>query len=339
MALERIHGPARIERLHMEHPPLWHRWTDPGVPIRVGASACLLGESVRFDGGHCRDRFVLGALAPFVELAPACPEVELGLGIPRAALRLEASDDGPRLVQPRSGADLTDDLAALAASRDLSALDGYVVKKGSPTCGLERVRVYRGGHAQKDGTGLFTAHVRERAPGLPVEEEGRLNDPGLRERFVVHLFAHNRWRVAVARGLTRARLVEFHAAHKLLLRAHDPRAYRELGRWVASTGTRPDAELFAGYGERFLGAFARPARVGAHVDVLEHAFGYLKRLLPADDRRALRRCLEDYRRGLLPRVVPLTLLRFHVRKHDVAYLRDQLYLEPHPLELLTRAAA
>lgn len=329
--------------------PLWQRWTDPGLPVRVGVSACLLGEAVRADGSHCQDGFLLQTLAQRVELVPACPEVELGLGVPRAPLRLEAGDDGPRLVQPATGTDLTEDLAALASTLGVADLDGYVVKKGSPTCGLERVRLHRAAgtraagtraaETRDDGVGLFTARLRERAPGLPIEEEGRLSDPGLRERFVTHLFARNRWRVAQAAGLTRGRLVEFHAAHKLLLRAHAPRAHRELGRWVASAGTRPDEELFAGYGERFERAFTEPAGAGAHVDVLQHAYGYLKRVLSAEERRALRRSLEDYRRGLVPRPVPLSLLLFHAREHDVPYLREQLYLDPYPQDLLRRVAA
>lgn len=327
--------------LNLAELPLWQQWTCPDVPIRVGVSSCLLGQLVRFDGGHCRDSFLNDHLSPFVEFQHVCPEAELGLGTPRPTLRLEASPDGPRMVQPKTGRDLTAEMQAHARARiaGLDELDGYVVKKGSPSCGMERVKVYRGVSGTKDGVGLFTAALSEARPHLPLEEDGRLNDPGLRTRFVERVFAHNRWRVAKSRGLTRGTLVEFHTAHKLLLLAHDEACYRDLGRWLGQAGTMPDEELFAGYETRFLGALDKQPRVNGHVNVLEHAFGHLKHLVGRDDRRSLRRSVEDYRRGLLPLMAPLSLLRFHVEKHQVDYLAGQLYLEPHPMELGLRLGA
>ena len=322
-------------------PALWQRWANPEVPILLGVSSCLMGELVRFDGGHCQDRFLTDHLGPFVEFVRVCPEAELGLGIPRPSMRLEAAEGGPRLVQPKTGRDLTADMHAHTAARlaGLGDLDGYVLKKGSPSCGMERVKIYKGTSGQKNGVGLFAEALMTSRPHLPVEEEGRLNDPGLRMRFVERLFAHNRWRVAKHQGLTRGGLIAFHTAHKMLLLAHDEARYRDLGRWLGLAGTMPNEELFAGYEERFLSALDRQARVASHVNVLEHAFGHLKHLVGPDDRRALRRSVQDYRRGLLPLMAPLTLLRFHVEKHGVEYLAGQLYLEPHPMELAIRRGA
>ena len=321
--------------------PLWKRWSSREVPIRVGVSRCLMGESVRFDGGHCRDRFLTDRLGHLVEFVSACPEAELGLGVPRPAMRLEAADGGPRLVQPRTGRDLTDSMRAHSEARlpELGELDGFILKKGSPSCGMERVKLYSGPSGHKGGVGLFAAALMAARPLLPVEEDGRLNDPTLRLRFIERLYAHNRWRVARHQGLTRGRLVAFHTAHKLLLLAHDEVRYRDLGAWLGRAGSMPDRDLFDGYEERFLSALDRPARASGHVNVLEHAFGHLKRLVSTDDRRALRRSVQDYRRGLLPLHAPMSLLRFHVSKYDVDYLAGQLYLEPHPMELAVRRGA
>jgi uncharacterized protein YbgA (DUF1722 family)/uncharacterized protein YbbK (DUF523 family) len=319
----------------------WSHWHHPDRPLRLGVSTCLLGEPVRFDGGQCRDRFVKDTLGQWFEFVPVCPEVEIGMGIPRPTVRLVDEGEGVRLVAPSSGEDFTarmDDYAAerIAALRELE-LDGYVLKKGSPSCGLERIKVYRNGMpARRNEAGRFAAALRERWPGLPLEEEGRLNDARLRENFIERVFCRNRWRTLVARGLDRRRLVEFHTAHKLLIRAHNESAYRRLGKLVGSAGTMEDRELFTRYELEFHEALQTKATTKRNVNVLQHAQGYFKTQLSSAEKREMLGAIDDYRRGLLPLIVPLTLMRYNIRRHGVDYLAGQLYFDPHPKELMLR---
>jgi uncharacterized protein YbgA (DUF1722 family)/uncharacterized protein YbbK (DUF523 family) len=311
-------------------------------PLRLGVSACLLGHRVRHDAGHKRDAFVTERLGPFVEWVPVCPEVELGLGIPRPTIRLERRSGALRLIEPRSGADLSGPMRAFAADRvaQLEALElcGYVLKADSPSCGMAGVRVWPvdGGPVTRSGRGLFACHLMQRLPLLPVEEEGRLHDAPLRDNFVERLFAYRRLR-ALLRGRWRAAdLIRFHTAHKLQLLAHEPRAYRELGRLVARAGELPRARLAERYGQGFMAALARVATPGRNADVLRHALGHLRGRLDRDARAELADRIEDYRRGRLPLIVPIALLRRHVRAHGIAYLAGQVWLEPDPRELMLR---
>ncbi len=311
-------------------------------PIRIGVSSCLLGEEVRWDGGHQRDRFVTDVLAPFVEFVPVCPEVGSGLPTPRETLRLVGDPESPRLVFRNSGVEHTDALKRFAGeeTRRLAGEDlcGFVLKKDSPSCGMERVRVYHesGGSAVRKGVGLFARVLMERFPDLPVEEDGRLNDPVLRENFLERVFAYRRWRDLLERGLTPGRLVEFHTAHKLLMLAHSPEHYRRLGPLVAKGKTMPRAELRDTYGKLFMEGMARRATVGRHHNVLQHMAGYFRRQLEPASRQELAGLIEDYRVGLSPLVVPLTLIRHHAYRLEVCYLQGQTYLEPHPKELMLR---
>lgn len=322
--------------------PVWRKWYDERVPVRVGVSACLLGAEVRFDGGHKRDPFLVEVLGPSVSWVPVCPELELGLGVPRPSLQLRTDERGLRLVARDDGHDWTDAMHRFADRRvrelDALGLDGFVLKKASPSCGLERVRVHGrpGGMPQHTGTGLFAQALRRRRAELPLEEEGRLHDAVLRERFIEAVFSRNRWRAMEANGLGRAKLVAFHQAHKMLLLAHDPSRYRQLGRIVGDLGRRSDEESFGRYAELFASAFERPATVARHVNVLEHLIGHLKDLITAAERSELSLTLQDYRAGIVPLVVPITLLRFAVVRHGVEYVGDQLYLDPHPRELKLR---
>ena len=188
----------------------------------------------------------------------------------------------------------------------------------------------------KRGVGIFAEALLERWPNLPVEEEGRLNDPVLRENFVERIFCRHRWRSLQRIGLTRARLIAFHTAHKLLLRAHNEAGYRRLGVVVASFGQRPDTEVFAEYETEFFAVLKRRATLKHHTNVLQHAVGYLKKVVDSADRRELLGLIEDYRLGLVPLIVPVTMLRHHVHRHHIAYLVGQIYLEPHPKELMLR---
>ena len=295
---------------------------------------------MRYDGGHARDRFVSDVLGRWVEWQTVCPEVDSGLGTPRPAIRLVDDGEGERVIAPSLDEDYTESLTehSRASAEGLGDLDGFVLKRNSPSCGLERLRVYfSNGHARhKNGIGVFARSLTERWPQLPVEEEGRLNDPRLRENFIERVFCRNRWRVLVRDGLSREALVAFHTAHKLLIRSHDERGYRRLGRIAGSFGTAPDRDVYAAYEDEFQRTLCLSMTTKKHVNVLEHSMGYLKRRVDAREKRELMAAIGDYRMGLLPLIVPLTLLRFSVVKHEVEYLQGQLYFEPHPKELMLR---
>ena len=310
--------------------------------IRIGVSACLLGQQVRFDGGHKRSDFLTDTLGDFVEFVAVCPEVDIGLGVPRESLRLVRDDNGAvRMVANKSGADLTETMNAYAERRaaalEREDLSGYVLKKDSPSCGMERVRVYgTAGMPTRSGRGLFAAALMRRLPNLPVEEEGRLNDPNLRENFIERAFAYHRMRALFANRWTAGALVAFHTAHKLTLMAHSPRAYTELGRLVAESKRLEPAELRERYSAEFMAGLKKLATPARHVNVMQHIAGYLHERCDPDSRRELMEVIEEYRRATVPLVVPLTLIRHWVRRFDIAYLKGQTYLEPHPRELMLR---
>jgi uncharacterized protein YbgA (DUF1722 family)/uncharacterized protein YbbK (DUF523 family) len=314
-------------------------------PPRIGISRCLLGDEVRYDGGHKRDPFLVSTFGRFVEWVPVCPEVEVGMGTPREPIQLVASADGApavRLLGVESREDWTTRMTRFAASRlrDLKSanLAGYVLKQDSPTCGLDRVRVLTRERVMHSGRGLFAEALVGTLPDLPVEEEGRLNDPALRENFVERVFAYQRLRALFSGRWTIHSLVVFHSMHKLQLLSHSRQGYAELGRLVAGGVKRNDSrrELSVAYQRLFMTTLSRLVTPGRHADVMTHAIGHLKRLIHPHDRDELLAAIEDHRRGIVPLVVPITLLRHHVRRHDVGYLQDQTYLEPHPRELALR---
>jgi uncharacterized protein YbgA (DUF1722 family)/uncharacterized protein YbbK (DUF523 family) len=311
--------------------------------LRVGVSSCLIGRKVRYDGQHKRDAFLVDVLDAFVEWVPVCPELEIGLGVPRESIRLVGSPAAPHLLAERSGADHTGAMARYAEARvrelEREDLDGYVTKKDSPSCGMERVRVYpeRRGPPRREGVGAFARVLLDRLPLLPVEEEGRLHDPALRESFIERIFGYARWKAARRAGMRRADLVAFHTAHKLTILAHSPAAYRRLGALVASMRKGSSiAPAVEAYGRGFMEALRVPATRGRHANVLQHVTGYFREVLPPEERKELEEVVHDYARGLVPLVVPQTLVRHHVKKHGVAYLAGQIYLDPDPKELLLR---
>ena len=309
--------------------------------IRIGISACLLGDEVRYDGGHKRDTFLADVLGPLVEWVKVCPEVEIGMGTPRESIRLTDEDGRIRLLTVKTGIDHTDAMAAYAArrTRALAGADlcGYVLKKDSPSCGMTRVKVYRGNRPPaRTGVGLFAAALLARLPQLPVEEEGRLQDPRLRENFIERVFAYRRLRDLFESRWTVGHLVRFHTAHKLALLAHSTPAYSRLGRLVAGAASADREIVRTRYSAGFMEALAVPATPRRHVNVLQHMAGYFKDTLDAASRAELLETIDQYRQGLLPLVVPMTLLRHHVRQHDVQYLAGQIYLSPHPKELMLR---
>jgi uncharacterized protein YbgA (DUF1722 family)/uncharacterized protein YbbK (DUF523 family) len=311
---------------------------------RVGVSACLLGDEVRYDAGHKHDRYLSDVLADHFDFVRVCPEVEVGMGIPREAVRLvrEADgDDGIRMRGVNSGTDHTDAMHRFARRRVAAlgrlGLCGYILKKGSPSCGMERVRTYTTrGMPAPAASGLFAAELRRALPDLPLEEEKRLLDATLRESFIERVFAYSRVTGFFDGRWTVGSLVDFHSREKMLVSAHAPAAEKELGRLVASAKGRPRAEVAGEYRRIFLAALARPAPRRRHVNVLQHMLGHFRDVLDAPTRQALQATVEEYRQGLVPLVVPVTLLRHYVDLRSIAYLQRQTYLEPHPRELLLR---
>jgi uncharacterized protein YbbK (DUF523 family)/uncharacterized protein YbgA (DUF1722 family) len=310
-------------------------------PVRIGISSCLLGQTVRFDGGHKRDGFLVDRLGPHVEWVPVCPEVEVGLPTPRPSLRLVQDGGGSdvRRVTPRTGEDHTAAMTAYAREKvealATCELSGYVLKRGSPSCGMERVRIYgEAGMPARSGRGLFAAALIERFPDLPVEEEGRLGDAGLRTHFLERVFAYRRLTALFADpGWGVGDVVAFHTAHKLTLMAHAPGQAKELGRLVAGAAARDRAGFEAEYRGAFMAAVARRVSAGRHVNVLQHMVGYFKDDLDAATRNDILGVVDDYRAGLVELIVPVTLIRHYVRRLGIDYLAGQAYLERGPKEL------
>jgi uncharacterized protein YbgA (DUF1722 family)/uncharacterized protein YbbK (DUF523 family) len=308
-------------------------------PIRIGISSCLLGEAVRFDGGHKRDSFLTETLARFVEWVPVCPEVECGLGTPRESMRLVSTDAGIRLLTNRTGRDLTRQMDSYARRRvgqlDAEDLCGYVLKKDSPSCGFARVKVYDGNNCPaRTGRGVFAARLAERFPSLPLEEEGRLSNPRIRENFVERIFAYRRIRNLFCGTWNLGTLVRFHTVHKLILMAHSPRIYNELGSLVARARSERRQDVERRYTEAFMAAMTLMATRGRHANVLHHIAGHFKDSLNREAKAELLAVIDDYRRGLVPLIAPVTLVRHHVRVLNVSYLADQLYFEPLPKGLI-----
>jgi uncharacterized protein YbgA (DUF1722 family)/uncharacterized protein YbbK (DUF523 family) len=310
--------------------------------IRLGISRCLLGENVRYDGGHKLDRFLVDTLGKYVEWVPVCPEVEIGLPIPRESLRLVGHPEAPRLIAPKSGQDYTERMQTWARERleGLAELRiyGFVFKRASPSSGLYRVKVYtESGMPSRNGTGIFPREVMNRFPLLPLEEEGRLHDMHLRENFMDRVFAYYRWMHLLEETPTPDALVKFHTAHKMTLMAHDPSRYREMGPLVARAGSLPWEELSAQYGRLLMEGLSVMTSPGKHANVLQHVMGFLKDALSGEDKAELLAYIEDYRNGLVPLIVPITLLKHHLSRHQVPdWVHQQVYLYPYPKELMLR---
>ncbi len=315
--------------------------TGESQPVRIGISSCLLGENVRYDGGHKLDRFLAETLGQYVDYVPVCPEVECGLGVPRESMHLEGDPENPRLVTTRSGVDLTDRMVVWASKRvlelDSENLSGFIFKSRSPSSGMERVKVFsEKGQPVNRGVGIFARAFMNHFPYIPVEDDGRLNDPGLRENFIEAIFTLGRWRELCGQAKSLGKLVKFHTDHKLLLLSHSRRHYTEMGRLVAAGRSVPTADLFEYYGNLLVQALRLKATRKKNTDVLMHAMGYFRKVLSHEEKSELLHHLDMYKSGLIPLVVPLTLLRHYILKYDQPYLKEQLYFHPHPLEILLR---
>jgi uncharacterized protein YbgA (DUF1722 family)/uncharacterized protein YbbK (DUF523 family) len=310
--------------------------------ITIGISTCLLGENVRYDGGHKHDRFLTDTLGKYVTYRPVCPEVECGLGVPRESMRLMGDPESPRLVTIRTRQDHTERMIRWAQQRvkalEKEDLCGFIFKSDSPSSGMERVKVYsEGGMPEKKGIGIFARIFMEHFPLIPVEEEGRLHDPLLRENFIERIFTLKRWGATVKAGPSRGRLVDFHTRHKLLILAHSEKHERIMGRIVAQGGDHSSLDdIYRQYQTLLMEALRLKATPKKNTNVLQHMMGYFKQQLSADEKKELQEIIDQFRMGFLPLIVPVTLIGHYVRKYDQPYLKMQVYLHPHPLDLQMR---
>lgn len=309
--------------------------------IRLGISSCLLGNPVRYDGGHKLDRFIKETLGRYVEFVPVCPEVECGLPVPRESMRLMGDAGAPRLLTTRTGIDHTERMLIWAQGRldELAKEDlcGFIFKKGSPSSGMQRVKIYDADGVPKAmGSGLFAKAFMQRFPRIPVEDEGRLHDPELREKFIENIFALRRWRVCLAQGRRMAALMPFHSREKLLLLAHSPNHYRQLGKLVGEGKGRPLCALYDEYERLFVEALRLKTTRAKNVNVLQHIMGYFKKDLSSMEKQEMLEIIGQYRLEYVPLIVPITLLNHYVRKYEKMYLAEQTYLNPHPIALQLR---
>jgi uncharacterized protein YbgA (DUF1722 family)/uncharacterized protein YbbK (DUF523 family) len=309
--------------------------------LKIGVSTCLLGQNVRYNGGHQLNHFIRDILGQYMEFVPVCPEVECGMPIPRETLRLVGSEDAPRLVTSRSGVDHTEQMQSWAEDKvrqlEQENLCGFIFKKDSPSSGLYRVKVYSAqGMPRNIGIGMFARAFTRHFPLLPVEEDGRLNDGRLRENFIESVFVFKHFRDLMAAPPSRGALVDFHTRHKLLLLAHSEEKYRQMGRFIADM-PKPIEEAYSRYSLLLAEALRTRTTAKKHCNVLLHVLGYFKKELSADEKQEVLEQIEAYHRGDVPLIVPITLLNHYVRKFDQPYLRDQYYLHPHPLDLRLRS--
>jgi len=309
--------------------------------IRLGISACLLGEQVRFDGSHRLDRFLRDTLGRYIDYVPVCPEVECGLGIPRESMHLEGKPEAPRLITTKTRKDLTDRMVTWARQKvkelEHENLCGFIFKSDSPSSGMERVRIYGpSGMPQKNGVGIFAGTFMKQFPMFPTEEEGRLHDPILRENFIESIFVFKRWRELPESERQPKHLIRFHTEHKYLIMSHSPRHLSPMGKLTAEAGHTPADRLYSDYQKNLLEALRLKTTVKKNVNVLMHMMGYFKKQLTADEKRELLEIIDAYHQEHVPLVVPITLINHYVRKYEEAYLKDQFYLNPHPLELQLR---
>lgn len=309
--------------------------------IKLGISSCLLGEKVRYDGGHKLDKFLTDTLGKYVDYVPVCPEVDCGLGVPRKSMRLEGTPESQRLIVTATGEDLTEKMVRWAKKRvaelEKEKLCGFIFKSDSPSSGMERVKIYNEKSMPvKNGVGVFAKIFMDSFPLLPVEDEGRLHDPGLRENFIERIFALKRWRETLDNKNFKKSLIDFHTKHKLLILAHSPGHYRLMGKLVAAQKSISRRDIQKQYQELLLEALKVKTTPKKHVNVLLHMMGYFKKQLSSDEKKELLEIINNYRNGNIPLIVPVTLISHYVRKYNDYYLSQQWYLNPHPLELQLR---
>lgn len=307
-----------------------------GIP--VGISTCLLGKEVRHDGGHKHSRYCTQVLAKHFEFRSICPELEAGLGVPRPAIHLREHEDGLHLVESKGSKDHTEGMQNFIAEvlPSLANLRGYILMAKSPSCGMERIKIHNaeGSFMHRDGRGMFAEALMKAYPLMPVEEEGRLHDNMLRENFIERVFAYDDWMQNVAgENLTKQALIDFHTRHKFTLLAHSEKIYRQLGPMLGDLKSEPLEQIADRYIHQFMEAMTQRVSRGSHVNAMQHLLGFLKEGMSAEEKTVLLEQIEAYRRGEIPLVVPMTLLRLAQRKEPVDYLHSQKYLTPYPDEL------
>ena len=309
--------------------------------ISVGISSCLLGEKVRYDGGHKLDHYLKDTLGLHVSWVPVCPEVETGFPVPREAMRLVSGSQGPRLVTIRTGIDLTERMQKWAEKRlrelEKDDLCGFIFKSRSPSSGMRGVKLYdSSGVPSHAGVGVFARAFMDRFPFIPVEDDGRLHDPALRENFIERIFVFKRWKEMKNKGGSLKDLIAFHTDHKLLILGHCPKHYTMLGRLVADAKKQEKELLHAEYLTTLMDGLRLVATTKKNTNVLLHVAGYFKKQLSAEEKEELLEVIETYHKGLVPLIVPIVLINHYVRKYDEQYLKRQYYLHPHPTELMLR---
>ncbi|WP_341522707.1 DUF523 and DUF1722 domain-containing protein [Pseudomonas sp. G.S.17] len=318
--------------------------TTPAVhKPKLGISACLLGAEVRFNGGHKESQLCTRALTEYFEFVPACPEVAIGMGIPREPIRLVGDAQHPQaLGSVNRELNVTQALAdyGVQMATELDDISGYIFMQKSPSCGLERVKVYRENGAPVDGggRGIYAQAFCARHPNLPVEEDGRLNDPVLRENFITRVFAYAAWHQLLNAGLTRRSLTEFHSRYKYQLMANNPVQYKALGKLLGTMGRSDPNDIATQYFSDLMSALKKCATRRTHTNVLQHLTGYLKQTIDAADKQEIQQLITQYHQGIVPLIVPLTLLKHHFRQHPDPYVALQVYMQPHPENLSLRNA-
>ena len=309
--------------------------------LKLGISSCLLGEEVRWNAGHKLDRYLTYTLGQFVDFVPVCPEVEAGFGVPRESLRLVGDPEAPRLVTFKTKEDKTEPMLKWAGKRvkelEKEDLCGFIFKSDSPSSGMIRVKVYsEKGMPEKKGVGMFAREFMTHFPRIPVEDDGRLHNPEIRENFIERIFTLRRWRQTLAKKATMGGLVEFHTRNKLLILAHSPKHAGLMGKLVAEGKSLPITDLFSRYEKILMEALALKTTLKKNMNVLQHMMGYFKKQLTSDEKQELLEVYDQYYQGLVPLLVPLTLMNHYVRKYDQPYLKEQTFLNPHPVELKLR---
>ena len=310
--------------------------------MKIGISSCLIGNEVRYNGGHARDLFVINTFAPYVDFVAVCPEVECGMPVPREAVHLVGDVNNPRLMSTKTNIDFTSQMQNWSHKKVLELekeqLCGFIFKKGSPSCGLHRIRVYQGAGKQplRTGIGMFTRIFIDHFPTLPVEDEGRLHDPTLREHFIEKIFIMQRWRQLIKKPHSRHALIAFHTGHKLIFLAHNQVNYRRMGKFIANIA---ELEIETAYQQYFIlmtTLLKFKTTPKKHVNVLMHMLGFFKKELTSAEKEEMLTIIDQFSRGLLPLIVPITMFKHYIRKYNKTYLANQHYVEPHPLELKLR---
>ena len=310
--------------------------------IKIGMSSCLLGEEVRWDGDHKHDQYVRDVLGSYFDYVSICPEVDVGMGVPRETVALYGTLENQKMITKRSKTDWTKKMNHYTKDRihELTKenLCGYVFKSKSPSCGIGKVPIYSefGSSRMRHGSGMFASSFVKVFPLVPVEDEGRLHDPVIRENFIVRIFCFHRLQLLVRKSFSIGSLVRFHTRHKFLILSHSRKKYDDMGELVANAKKIKTAELKTRYSKLFMAALTYKSTPKKNTDVLLHMTGFLKKILTREEKKNILSVIEDYRRELLPLVVPVTLIYHQVKKHNIEYLLDQVYLNPHPKELMLR---